>query len=237
MVGSTGKRVDVIAAMSSAALMASVAVAAWDRTEELVDNALQVDADAMRGEALYRDQCASCHGPNAYGAAEHDIPALAAQRRAYIVKQLADFLAGDRRATQMHRVVSRTAVSNPQALADVSLYLNRLPPPAFADTGDGKYLALGAASYAKFCGGCHQDDGRGDDDGFVPSVRNQHYRYLLKEMRNLADGHRLNVEHELSRFLESLPPEEMQGLADYLSRMQGPLPDRTRDDDTGSDSR
>jgi len=222
-------------ALSAIAFAAPLCLhAAADRAEELTLTALELDANAKHGAKLYREQCAGCHGPNAHGAAEHDIPALAGQRRAYVVKQLADFIERDRIATQMHKVVSRPAVSEPQAWADLSLYLNNLPPAPTAETGDGKYLSLGEASYEQFCGSCHEEDGRGDDDGFVPSLRNQHYRYLLKEMRNLAAGHRFNVESDLSRFLNSLQADEMQGLADYLSRMQGPVRDRTRMNDDGT---
>lgn len=219
----------LIAALVGGVVTTSTALAASDRAQDLAATALELDANAGRGATLYREQCASCHGPNAHGAAEHDIPALAAQCRAYIVKQLADFIEGDRVATQMHKVVSREAVRDAQALADVSLYLNNLPAPQNAETGDGKYPALGEASTCS----CHEDDGRGDDDGFVPSVRIQHYRYLLKKMRNPATGHRFNIENDLSRFLSSLEGDEMQGLADYMSRMHEPLRDRSRMNDDG----
>jgi len=185
-----------------------------------------LDANAQRGAALYSEECAGCHGREAQGASQHDIPALASQRRAYIIRQLAAFSERDRIATQMHKVVSREAVREPQSWADLALYLNNLPPPKGAQTGDGKYLSLGEASYEQFCRSCHDEDGRGDDDGFVPSLRNQHYRYLVKEMRNLAAGHRFNVDDDLGRFMRSLKADEMQGLADYLSRMQGPVRDR-----------
>jgi cytochrome c553 len=211
------------AAMITAASLAS---AAADRVVELTLDALDLDADARRGAALYSEECASCHGREALGAGQHDIPALASQRRAYIIRQLAAFSERDRIATQMHRVVSRKAVSEPQSWADLALYLNKLPPPKGADTGDGKHLSLGAASYQQFCSSCHEEDARGDDDGFVPSLRNQHYRYLVKEMRNLAAGHRFNVDEDLARFMKNLKADEMQGLADYLSRMHGPVRDR-----------
>jgi cytochrome c553 len=215
----------------------SVANAAADRAEELTFQALEMEGNRSQGEVLYRANCASCHGPQAFGDAKRNIPALAAQRRAYIVKQLADFIERDRIASQMHKVVSRAAVSDPQSWADLALYLNNLPPPSLVQTGDGKHLSLGEASYEQFCGSCHEEDGRGDDDGFVPSVRNQHYSYLLKETRNLAAGHRFNVESDLARFLNSLQSDEMSGLADYMSRMTGPVRDRTRlnDDGTASD--
>jgi cytochrome c553 len=216
---------------------ASVANAAAERVDELTVTALELDADAQRGAALYGEECAGCHGREAHGAAQHDIPALASQRRAYIIRQLAEFIERDRIVTQMHKVVSREAVSEPQSWADLALYLNNLPPPKGENTGDGKYLSLGEASYEQFCRSCHEEDGRGDDDGFVPSLRNQHYRYLIKEMRNLAAGHRFNLDDDLARFLRSLKADEMQGLADYLSRMQGPVRDRARmkNDGTVSD--
>lgn len=199
-----------------------------ERAEQLTRIALDLDANAERGAKLYRAQCAGCHGSAAQGNARRLIPALANQRRAYIVKQLADFIEGDRIATQMHEVVSRGEIDRPQAWADLALYLNNLPPPKRAQTGDGKFLELGEASYEQWCSSCHEEDGRGDDDGFVPSVRNQHYRYLLKETRNLAAGHRFNIDEDLRRFLNSLKPDEQQGIADYMSRMQGPLKDRAR---------
>ena len=215
-----------LALVWSAAITAASAATADDRVFELTMDALDLNADARRGAALYSQECASCHGREAQGAGQHDVPALASQRRAYIIRQLAAFSERDRSATQMHQVVSREAVGKPQSWADLALYLTNLPPPKGTDTGDGKYLSLGEASYAQFCRSCHEEDARGDDDGFVPSLRNQHYRYLMKEMRELAAGHRFNVDEDLARFLKSLKADEMQGLADYLSRMQGPVRNR-----------
>jgi cytochrome c553 len=223
------------------ALLAAVALlqfgaadAVSEHADELAITALELDAHANNGAKLFRDHCASCHGKDAWGDPKGDIPALAAQRRAYIVKQLADFSVRDRVATQMHQIVQLPAVSDPQAWADLSAYLNNLPPPRNTQTGDGAFLSLGEASYVQFCGSCHEDDGRGDDDGYVPSVRNQHYDYLLKEMRNLALGHRFNVENDLVRFLSSLESDEMQGIADYMSRMRGPVRDRARMNSDGT---
>jgi cytochrome c553 len=222
-------------ALSAAMIrVTSFSSAAAERVDELTVDALGLDANVRRGAALYRQECAGCHGPGAQGAAQHDIPALASQRRAYIIRQLAAFIERDRTAMQMHKVVSREAVSDPQAWADLALFLNNLPPPKSVQTGDGKYLSLGEASYEQFCISCHEEDGRGDDDGFVPSVRNQHYPYLLKEMRKIAAGHRFNVESDSSRFFNSLDADEMQGLADYMSRMQGPVRDRARMNDDGT---
>jgi cytochrome c553 len=217
-----------------AATMPSIAAAEADRGEQLTRNALALDADANKGATLYRAQCSSCHGREAFGDPKRMIPALASQRRAYVIKQLADFVELDRIATQMHKVVSRAEVRDPQAWADIALYLNSLPPPKSAQTGNGQYVSLGEASYDQFCVSCHEEDGRGDDDGYVPSIRNQHYDYLLKEMRGLAGGHRFNVEADLARFMNSLAADEVQGMADYMSRMQGPVRDRAHLNEDGT---
>ena len=149
-------------ALSAAMITAaSVASAADEQVDELTLDALDLDANVRRGAALYSQECAGCHGREAQGAGQRDRPALASQRRAYIIRQLAAFSERDRIATQMHQVVSREAVSDPQSWADLALYLNNLPPPKGAHTGDGKYLSLGEAWNEQFCRSCYEEDGRG----------------------------------------------------------------------------
>ena len=209
-------------------------LASPERAEELMKTAMQLEGNARSGAALYRTQCANCHGSAAHGNAALLVPALAGQRRAYLIKQFADFSELDRAATQMHAVVARAEVREEQAWADLAAYLNSQIPLAAPQTGNGESVSLGEASYRQWCASCHEEDARGDDDGFVPSLRNQHYAYLLKEMRSLAGGHRANVEAELVLFLDSLKADEMSGLADYLSRLRGPVRDRARLMDDGS---
>ena len=160
--------------------------AAIESAEQMTRNALELDADTKRGATLFTKHCVSCHGAQAFGDPNRGVPALAGQRRAYVIKQLADFTERDRITTQMHKIIERKEVSDVQAWADLALYLNQLQVPTSVQTGDGKHLSLGEASYAQWCASCHEEDARGDDDGFVPSLRNQHYGYLLKEMRGLA---------------------------------------------------
>jgi len=214
-----------------------LALASPERVDELIKTALQLEPDLARGEHLYREHCKSCHGARALGYAPKLIPALAGQRRSYLIKQLADFAELERAATQMHVVVARSEVSEPQDWADLTAYLNQLPVTSMPETGNGEMVALGEAAYQQWCASCHGEDGRGDDDGFVPSLRNQHYAYLLQQMRALAASHRSNVEADLVLFIDSLDADEMRGIADYISRMRGPVRDRSklRDDGTAGD--
>ena len=196
------------------------------RAEGLTKAAMQLDANPGQGGVLYRAQCVACHGVRGQGNAVKAVPALAGQRRAYLLMQFANFSERDRTATQMHKVVVRSDVREPQAWADLASFLGSLPPMSAGQTGNGEHVSLGEASYRQWCSTCHDDDARGDEEGFVPSLRNQHYGYLLKEMYGIAAGHRANADTDLVRFLDSLAAPEMTGIADYLSRQHGPVRDR-----------
>jgi cytochrome c553 len=204
------------------------------RVDELMRTALQLDQNLKRGGELYAKNCAQCHGAKALGSATKVIPSLAGQRRAYLVKQLADFSEEERVSPEMHRVVRRPGLAQPQAWADLAGYLNSQPRMRFPQTGDGRGVELGEAIFQEQCASCHEEDGRGDDDGFVPSLRDQHYSYLLRQTRSIATWHRFNVDADFVRFLDSLNTEEVTAVADYLSRLRGPVRDRSRLNDDGT---
>ena len=180
------------------------------------------------GAALYAEHCAACHGPKGFGNAAQLIPALAGQRQAYLIQQLARFTELERESDAMHLVVARPELEDPQAWADIAAYLNALPPARFAQAGDGHGVNLGEAIFREQCASCHDDDARGDEEGFVPSLRNQHYSYLLRQMRAIAAWHRFDADEDLVRFLDSLETEELTAVADYLARQHGPTRDRSR---------
>ena len=207
------------------------------KVDELVRQTLQLDSNAQNGAKVYAARCARCHGAGAIGNAETVIPSLAGQRRAYLVKQLADFSELERDSKDMHAIVTRPDLSDPQVWADVSAYLNALPPLRYPQAGAQQEVELGEAIFQQHCASCHEEDARGDDDGFVPSLRDQHYSYLVRQMRSIASWHRLNVDEDLVRFLDSLDDDEQTAVAAYLSRLHGPVRDRTkmRDDGTVGD--
>jgi len=215
-------------------LCGALASAAPTRVDQLVRTALELDPNASHGAAVYLQNCARCHGQGAVGDARNVIPALAGQREAYLIKQLADFTELERESQDMHGIVARAALSEPQTWADVAAYLSRLPPAPFPETTDGDGVELGEAIFQEQCASCHEDDAHGDDDGFVPSLRDQHYSYLVRQTRALAASHRLNVDADLVRFIDSLDTEEITAVADYLSRLRGPVRDRARLRDDGA---
>jgi cytochrome c553 len=217
-----------------ALLSIGVAAASPTRVDEQVRAALQLEPNTKVGAGLYSVHCASCHRREGLGDPTNVVPALAGQRQAYLIKQLADFSELERRSSDMHKAVARSAVADPQAWADLAGYLSRLPPARIPETGDGSGVELGEAIFQQQCASCHEEDARGDDDGFVPSLRNQHYAYLVRAVRGIGASHRLNVDSDLGRFLDSLDTDEMTAVADYLARLRGPTRDRAKLNDDGT---
>jgi cytochrome c553 len=215
--------VRIIAAMT---VILSLQCADASASEEAVDRATQkalsLDAHPDRGGLLFSEYCASCHGSEAQGNSSRAIPALASQRFNYLVRQLANFAGLERDSNTMHAVLSQIDLRGPQAWVDIAAFLNKAPIVARTQHGEGNYLTLGRAIVHEQCASCHSADGHGDADGFVPSLRNQHYSYLVGQMHKLGAWRRHNVDEDLVRFLRGFDDEEMSATADYLSRLRGP---------------
>ena len=205
--------------------------------DEFVDRqtqaALALDADPEQGGRLFATHCTRCHGAQGFGDAEHRIPVLAGQRFAYLVRQLADFAAAERDSATMHRVVSEPALRSPQAWVNVAAFLNSAPTIPAATPGSGTDLELGGSIFQEHCVSCHHTDAAGDDAGFVPSLRGQHFAYLRAQMHRIADDHRHNVARNLERFLTSFDNREIDATADYLSRLRGAGADHKKMRDNG----
>ena len=213
------------AVLSVLARAATLGIPRARASEESVDRltrtALAANPDPKRGHAQFDRYCARCHGAGGRADANHRIPVLARQRFAYLVRQLASLSGEQRESVNMHRGLSTAELRVPQTWADIAAYLSSAPAPAAPQTGDGRDLGLGEATFHVECASCHYDDAQGDEEGLVPSLRNQHYAYLLSQMQRLSQLHRHNVDENIARLLRSLKPDEASAIADYLSRLRG----------------
>jgi cytochrome c553 len=207
--------------------------AADEPVDRQTQAALSMDSHPDRGSRAFVHHCAKCHGPGALGDAKGRIPALAGQRYAYLIRQLANFAGAERDSSAMHGVVSQAALQSPQMWADIAAYLNGLPNGSPLSRGSGENVALGRGIFHEQCAGCHGMDASGDADGFVPSLRHQHYPYLYAQMHKLAHGYRHNVDEDLLLFLKSFDDRAMRGTADYLSRLTGAGVNRKKMRDDG----
>ena len=182
--------------------------------------AFTLTGDRTRGEEQFNRSCAECHGKGGGGDAAQRIPGLAGQRYRYLVRQLASIASGQRHGGAMHNVLSTTALRDAQTWVNLAAYLDAAPPPMHPKTGSGEFVKLGEAMFRFQCASCHESDARGDDEGFVPSLRNQHYPYLLGQLERLKSYHPA-VDENLAQLMRSLKYDEQEGVADYLSRLHG----------------
>ena len=156
-------------------LVARSAIASEESVDQVTRSALALDANPAKGRLEFREHCAKCHGPQGLGDATAAVPAIAGQRFAYLVRQLANLSSDQRDSATMHAVLSARPLHGPQAWVDIAAYLNAAPALRRAASGGGGSTALGKGIILEQCSSCHRDDASGDDDGFVPSLRAQHY--------------------------------------------------------------
>jgi len=205
-----------------AALLPAAAMAA-----DLTSQAATLTADVPHGMVLFVKHCASCHGRKAWGDGPRQIPALAGQRAAYLIAQLAQFIEGGRAGSELHGPVMHEALQPPdvhraQALRDLAGWLSQAAPNREAEHGTGQALASGKRGYTSACAGCHGVSGDGRDSPPVPALAGQHYSYLLAQIRSFSTGHRAHAPGLGPEILGS--PEQQQALADYASRLTPATP-------------
>lgn len=202
-------------------LTAKIALAAEEAGDRLSQTAAGLPAHPDQGARTFMRFCAACHGSQGEGDGDRAVPALAAQRFAYLVRQMSHLGSATRDKAAAYHVTSRKRISTPEMGNDIAAYLNRLPPTSGAKTGDGVNVELGRAIFREQCTTCHASDAGGDKEGVVPSLRNQHYDYLVNEMHRVADGRLHDADQSLVLFMRSFNESDISAVADYLSRLHG----------------
>ncbi len=180
--------------------------------------ALKAQPRPTRGARVF-EQCAGCHGRDAGGSTDGTVPALASQHFRYLVKQILEFRDDERFVGPAHDQVAREAMDGPQTIADLAAYLAELPANPRRQTGSGRNVARGAELFRAACASCHRDSALGTDELGVPSLRGQHYPYLVRQIGDIGRAHRFNVPPDLILLLKDMPREDAEAIADYLSRL------------------
>jgi len=182
------------------------------------EKALALTPDAANGLAIYRE-CAACHEPEGWGVTTGSVPQIAGQHRNVVIKQLADFRAGNRDSVLMIPYASAESIGGAQAVADVAAYISTLEISVANGQGSGKDLELGKSLYQEHCAECHGSSGEGSNDGLVPRVQAQHYKYLLRQFKWIRDGKRRNSSAEMATLVQQFDDREMKAVLDYSSRL------------------
>jgi cytochrome c553 len=183
-----------------------------------------LEPDLEHGADLYQT-CAACHGQDGRGTEDGEIPAIAGQHGSVLLKQLTDFRHEQRWNERMRNFTDRHHLAGAQDLTDVAAYVAQLPrfPPSAKGIGDGRDLGEGASVYFRSCERCHGPLGQGDVLRNRPRLAGQHYAYLLRQLQETAADQRPGMDRAHVDRLKQLSPEQLRGVADYLSRVSPDL--------------
>lgn len=195
----------------------------WNAQEGEKLEALKLKGDKVRGEEAY-EVCGACHLPSGAGRPDGTFPQLAGQHTTVLIKQMADIRAGLRDNPTMYPFA--VTLTDPQELADVSAYIEGLCIPTDHGKYDGPDAALqvskGKALYEKQCLECHGKNGEGDKAKFYPVIAGQHYKYLLRQMTEIRDGHRRNANPDMVKVIKPYTNDQLVAISAYQASLTMP---------------
>ena len=169
-------------------------------------------AESTTGQALIA-ACAHCHGTDG-NSSSGQYPSLARQNKEYIVKQLMDFKAGNRKDIQMSPMVGVLTEDDMQLLANFYSGENLVQQRGI----DEDLAAQGKKIAAELnCASCHQKNYRGQKE--TPRMARQKRVYLVKQMEDFRDGRRTNDNGIKSEAVKNLTDEQITALSHYFAGM------------------
>jgi cytochrome c553 len=198
----------------SASDPAALAEAEYDAVMELTP-----DVEAGRDAYL---TCAVCHMPEGWGTPDGRYPQIAGQLRTVIIKQLADFRAGNRANPLMYPFSVPGILGGPQQIADVAAYVASLPMTPHNSVGPGAELALGEQLYEENCVDCHGSAGEGDVEKHIPAIAGQHFPYLMRQFDQIRTGQRRNSDSEMVKQIRGFTQAQQAAVLDYTARLRPP---------------
>jgi cytochrome c553 len=195
----------------------------WNAQEGEKSEALKLKGDAKRGEDAY-EVCGACHLPSGAGRPDGTFPQLAGQHTTVLIKQMADIRAGLRDNPTMYPFA--ITLTDPQELADAAAYIEKLCIPVEHGKYEGSdaamQIAKGKDLYEKQCKECHGANGEGNKEKFYPVIAGQHYKYLLRQMNEIRDGHRRNANPDMVKVIKPYTNDQLVAISAYQSSLTMP---------------
>jgi cytochrome c553 len=185
------------------------------------DAVMALTPDIDNGRRVYLT-CAVCHLPEGWGSTDGAYPQIAGQLRTVIIKQLADFRAGNRDNPLMYPFSVPGILGGPQEMADVAGYVSQLPMTPYNGMGPGDNLALGERLYEDNCVDCHGPAGEGDVEEHIPAIAGQHYAYLMRQFEDIREGRRRNSDPKMVEQIQGFTPQQQAAVLDYTARLRPP---------------
>ncbi len=184
------------------------------------EEALKLEPNVDNGRELYKSSCITCHGPEGWGVPGSGYPQIAGQLKDVIIKQLADFRAGNRDNPIMNAFVSPRTLGGPQEIADVAAYVAQLPMSPRNEKGFYLRVDEGREIYQRMCADCHGERGEGDPKRHAPRLAGQHYSYLMRQFNWIRNGRRRNADKKMQEQIQDMSSREQTAVMSYLSYLK-----------------
>ena len=190
----------------------------WNQLSGEKLKALRLKGNPVSGAEAFKI-CQGCHKNGAIGTPSGAYPRLAGQYSTVLIEQITDIRSGVRKNPKMEPY-SDEHVINTQEIADIAAYLQSVPIRLnTTGVGSGNELAIGETFYLKDCAVCHGTQGEGNARKFIPLIAGQYYKYLLRELVYIQTEKRGNANPDMVKVLKSYSKEDLEVVADYVSRM------------------
>lgn len=206
-------------AMADEAANSATGTTQWNSGGGEQDEAEKLTPNLANGRDVY-EVCSACHQPNGWGLTDGTFPQIAGQHRNVLIKQLADIRAKNRDNPTMYPFAQPSEIGGPQAIADVTAYIEKLPMNPQNGVGPGTDLAKGEKLFKDNCVRCHGDQGQGDDAKFYPRIQGQHYSYLLRQYQWIKAGKRRNANPDMVKQIKDFTDADTVAVLDYVSRIK-----------------
>ena len=176
------------------------------------------DPEAGAGKAAV---CAACHGPEG-NSVNPAWPKLAGQHPGYLVKQIHDLKAAEKRRDALMAPI--IAGLSDQDIEDIAAYYaTRSSTGGFTSEaqhalGERIYRGGNPRSGVPACIACHGPRGGGNGPAGFPRLAGQHAAYTAKQLEDWRLGNRANAPNEMmADVVRYLTPAEMKAVSEYIA--------------------
>lgn len=205
-----------VLAAQAQAQASSEAAHEWDVSVAAAREVSAMEGRSDEGSRHY-EVCVSCHLAGGAGDEGGTMPRIGGQHRSVLIKQLLDIRSGRRRNPVMAPYMD--ALPDLQAIADVATHLAALPVPPSVGRGPGTETTRGERLYRERCASCHGAHGEGVAETFSPALQGQHYRYLVRQLIDIAGIRRGNAFPAMVEAVSDLSARDVSSIADFVSRL------------------